>query len=338
MSTGGPSPPLASHGDQHNSRAAKRAWAKRSADRAIQRMQSQLAAARARLRHITDSIGLLFGDQELADRILGTVPALDALMRQQPVKHLDKLRRNVALHAADLPCGILEADAAALRRAQNGPRLGQVQVQVQVSRPHPADLAAGWPGHTSTADDEDLGYWSCSSNFDADADSLTARKAEFFDLDAADMDSYELEFLGHPSVKYPANCGEDPEVLRLSHLHHTESLLARAFGGWASASSKRRQRARRRMRKKQAKSAHREAKLEAAMSEAFEFAEEIIADFTVTTGAAAIDRIEKKWRMQLSLLGVPPLLVSDLLGQAKEEATDESSAQRRKEWHDNTAR
>ncbi|CAK0861533.1 unnamed protein product, partial [Prorocentrum cordatum] len=58
-----------------------------------------------------------------AQRLRALLPALLAMLRGEPPTWLERLRRNVALHADASGIDVAAADAALLRQAQGGPRL-----------------------------------------------------------------------------------------------------------------------------------------------------------------------------------------------------------------------
>ena len=62
----------------------------------------------------------------MRERLQAAAPALAALCCGRQVAPAERLRRNVALHAAGLPSP--DAPLAAWRHAQHGPRLGGVQL------------------------------------------------------------------------------------------------------------------------------------------------------------------------------------------------------------------
>ncbi|CAK0845098.1 unnamed protein product [Prorocentrum cordatum] len=99
------------------------AGARAAADRLVARLQRQLADADRRRLEAEEAIDTLVGDAGVGARIRCLLPALAALVAGRAPTWLQKLRRNVALHAAAPGARILVAKAAELRAAQQGPRL-----------------------------------------------------------------------------------------------------------------------------------------------------------------------------------------------------------------------
>jgi hypothetical protein len=97
-------------------RRAARRRAAASADGAIARLTRQLEEMRA--------AAVVLGAPGVAARLQAAAPALASLCHGVPVAPADRLQRNVALHAAQLPGP--GAPMAAWRAAQRGPRLGTV--------------------------------------------------------------------------------------------------------------------------------------------------------------------------------------------------------------------
>jgi len=104
------------------------AGARASADRLVARLQRQLADADRRRLEAEEAIDTLVGDAEVGARVRCLLPALAALVAGRAPTWLQKLRRNVALHAAAPGARILAAEAAELRAAQHGPRLERAAV------------------------------------------------------------------------------------------------------------------------------------------------------------------------------------------------------------------
>ncbi|CAK0838929.1 unnamed protein product, partial [Prorocentrum cordatum] len=104
-------------------RAAGRQWAKWSADNAVRRLTGELGRTRARLEAAEQALGAVIGDDEVAHRLQAMLPALQATLGGWTPSWLERLRRNVALHAEAQGMDIVAASAAELRSAQRGPRL-----------------------------------------------------------------------------------------------------------------------------------------------------------------------------------------------------------------------
>ncbi|CAK0815126.1 unnamed protein product, partial [Prorocentrum cordatum] len=119
------------HGGRHRAssersaaqRAAGRQWAKWSADNAVRRLTGELGRTRARLEAAEQALGAVIGDDEVAHRLQAMLPALQATLGGWAPSWLERLRRNVALHAEAQGVDIAAASAAELRSAQRGPRL-----------------------------------------------------------------------------------------------------------------------------------------------------------------------------------------------------------------------
>lgn len=80
----------------------------------------------------------------LTDRVQAILPALSALVRGHAPGWLDKLRRNVALHAeAPGVSSLAKADAGSLRRAQKGRRLGSTTSAAAVAIAAVEDVPSG---------------------------------------------------------------------------------------------------------------------------------------------------------------------------------------------------
>ncbi|CAK0822807.1 unnamed protein product [Prorocentrum cordatum] len=113
-------------------RRASRAWARWSADRAVatrveelhrgQRVE-ELQAVRGQLAAAEAALDYIVGDAEVAQRLRALLPAFVATLHGMEPTWLEKLRRNVALHAEALEIDVALAGARELRRAQRGPRL-----------------------------------------------------------------------------------------------------------------------------------------------------------------------------------------------------------------------
>ncbi|CAK0809752.1 unnamed protein product [Prorocentrum cordatum] len=99
------------------------AGARASADRLVARLQAELGAVQARLSAAEDTLGLLVGSGEAAQRVQALLPALLSRLAGRCPAWLDVLRRNVALHSDAAGMNIATAGASELRRAQRGPRL-----------------------------------------------------------------------------------------------------------------------------------------------------------------------------------------------------------------------
>ncbi|CAK0850136.1 unnamed protein product [Prorocentrum cordatum] len=94
-----------------------------------------VAAALARAAELEAALDMLVGVHGVADRVQAIIPALAALVQGVEPPWLDRLRRNVALHsAADGVPSLVLADAAALRAAQRGPRLGPEKLAAPARR------------------------------------------------------------------------------------------------------------------------------------------------------------------------------------------------------------
>ena len=88
-------------------------WARLSAARALAHAKARAARA-----------ACTGGGPEVEGRLAAVRPVLQALLRGDAPSALERLRRNVALHALAAPEDLASAPAAALRAAQRGPRLG----------------------------------------------------------------------------------------------------------------------------------------------------------------------------------------------------------------------
>ncbi|CAK0859379.1 unnamed protein product [Prorocentrum cordatum] len=104
-------------------RWASRAWARWSADRAVAKRVEELQAVRGQLAAAEAALDYIVGDAEVAQRLRALLPAFAATLRGVELTWLDKLRRNVALHAEALEIDAAMAGAREPRRAQRGPRL-----------------------------------------------------------------------------------------------------------------------------------------------------------------------------------------------------------------------
>ncbi|CAK0831527.1 unnamed protein product, partial [Prorocentrum cordatum] len=108
------------------SRQQRRAWARASADRLVQRLTAQVEELSAGLDAALEALDAVTERDGLADRLAACAPALVALLAGRSPTALQRLRRNVAMHAARVPGNLCCAPAAALRQAARGPRLGAV--------------------------------------------------------------------------------------------------------------------------------------------------------------------------------------------------------------------
>ncbi|CAK0794954.1 unnamed protein product, partial [Prorocentrum cordatum] len=104
-------------------RRASRAWARWSADRAVAKRVEELQAVRGQLAAAEAALDYIVGDAEVAQRLSALLPAFVATLHGVEPTWLEKLRRNVALHAEALEIDVAIAGARELRRAQRGPRL-----------------------------------------------------------------------------------------------------------------------------------------------------------------------------------------------------------------------
>ena len=123
-----------------------------SAELAVARLTSEVAAERQLRVQAEEAVTLLFDDVAVAGRVRALLPALRALCRGEAPDWLMTLRRNVALHAeADGVPDIASAGAATLRGAQKGPRLGPKCARQRAAAGAPApgglrrDAAPFWP-------------------------------------------------------------------------------------------------------------------------------------------------------------------------------------------------
>ncbi|CAK0812977.1 unnamed protein product, partial [Prorocentrum cordatum] len=110
----------------------RRSRAERTAARrrAVAAADSGLAAAMARVQELEKAFDMLVGDAGVADRVRALLPALSAMVRGVEPAWLDRLRRNVALHAAAQGVeSLATADLRTLRTAQRGPRLGPAALE-----------------------------------------------------------------------------------------------------------------------------------------------------------------------------------------------------------------
>ncbi|CAK0910364.1 unnamed protein product [Prorocentrum cordatum] len=99
------------------------AGARASADMLVAKLQAEVQLVKDQHQQLLDSFSLVFGDPNLADRVLAIVPALGALLAGRAPSHVDVLRRNVALHAVAPGCRLSTAPADLPRAHQKGPRL-----------------------------------------------------------------------------------------------------------------------------------------------------------------------------------------------------------------------
>ena len=113
-------------------RRAARRWAVASADGAIRRLSRRLSELRA--------AAAAFCVPGVRERLAAAAPALADLCRGQPATSAARLRRNVALHAVELPGP--SAPLAAWRKAQRGPRLGACAAGVVVDAHRPRSVLA----------------------------------------------------------------------------------------------------------------------------------------------------------------------------------------------------
>ncbi|CAK0805240.1 unnamed protein product, partial [Prorocentrum cordatum] len=100
--------------------------------RAVAAADSGLAAALARVQELEMAFDMLVGDAGVADQVRALLPALSADARGVEPARLDRLRRNVVLHAAAHGVvSLATADVRTLRAAQqHGPRLGPPALDV----------------------------------------------------------------------------------------------------------------------------------------------------------------------------------------------------------------
>ena len=108
------------------SRQQRRAWARISSDRLVQRLTAKVEELSAGLDAALEALDAVAECDGLADRLAACAPALVALLAGRSPTALQRLRRNVAMHAARVPGNLSSAPAAALRQAAKGPRLGAV--------------------------------------------------------------------------------------------------------------------------------------------------------------------------------------------------------------------
>ena len=104
-------------------RKARRAWARASADRAILKLSGEVDRLNGLLRAAEAALDVVVGDAEVSQRLRALLPALLAMLRGVPPTWLERLRRNVALHADASGIDVAAAGAAVLRQALSGPRL-----------------------------------------------------------------------------------------------------------------------------------------------------------------------------------------------------------------------
>ncbi|CAK0811376.1 unnamed protein product, partial [Prorocentrum cordatum] len=114
------------------------AGARASADRLVKRLAGQLVQAEARLAVAEETLSVLVGGSEAAQRVQALLPALQAKLDGRVPEWIDVLRGNVGLRAdaVGVDVATATADAQELRRAQRGPRLEARQFR----GPHDADL------------------------------------------------------------------------------------------------------------------------------------------------------------------------------------------------------
>jgi len=124
-------------------RQRSRKWAALSADNAIRHLNEQLLQAKEKYARVEDAFQKLMGNAELADRIRAALPALTALLQGNQPSRVDKLRRNVAVHAEAAGLRITTATPKQLRSAQHGPRLEQRLACASPLNPNAAEFFPG---------------------------------------------------------------------------------------------------------------------------------------------------------------------------------------------------
>ena len=97
--------------------AAKKASA--AAEAAVHRLTAEVATWKRRFEDLLKELA----EPEVAERLAAVAPWLSAHLKGHQPEGAVVLARNVAMHAKVVPPRIVGAPAAALRRAQKGPRL-----------------------------------------------------------------------------------------------------------------------------------------------------------------------------------------------------------------------
>jgi len=105
-------------------RRQRRARAAESAEHLIKRLTRELDAARHKVTLLTDQVEALFGEPVVGARLAACAPALAALLAGRTPCDLDRLRRNVAMHAVADGVDVGTAGLGELRAAQRKARLG----------------------------------------------------------------------------------------------------------------------------------------------------------------------------------------------------------------------
>ena len=112
---------MAREAGPYGSESTAGAWARRSADKCIQRLQRELREARAGLQQVIGLAEAVPSPEELTRRVGLVAVTLGLVMAGARPSPMQLLQRNVAAHAAVVPAP--GASAAAWRAAQRGPRL-----------------------------------------------------------------------------------------------------------------------------------------------------------------------------------------------------------------------
>ena len=135
-------------------RKQRRLWAKTSADLALRNMARHVESLAKERDDLKQELEQLCGNADIAERIEAVLPVLEAQLDGKQPSFVQKLRRNVALHAAATGICIPKASLKQLRGAQKGPRLEQrtpvTEMQVEPLRATAQPFAPGvwWTNHS----------------------------------------------------------------------------------------------------------------------------------------------------------------------------------------------
>ena len=75
------------------------AAARDAADLLVKRLTKEVDALKSQVAVAEQAIDVILGDDEVAVRVRALLPALTALVAGRPPSWIDRIRRNVALHA-----------------------------------------------------------------------------------------------------------------------------------------------------------------------------------------------------------------------------------------------